>query len=150
MHHSSISRTLLVTVLSIVFVTSTGCSPAAFNPSAYDSTWGAVSAAWEEAKAIKYVKEPAGQDYWQPPRVTLVLGTGDCEDKAILLWYRLKYCLKLKKVRLVVGQIHPIFLGGGHAWVEVGDGLTCLIMDPTQKEMQPRYMLSDLAYQRLP
>jgi hypothetical protein len=69
---------------------------------------------------IKYMydKQKWGKtDYWQLPSTTIRLGTGDCEDQAILLTSLLR-ALKLPRenVRLVVG---PTQYGTYHAWVEI-------------------------------
>jgi len=57
------------------------------------------------------------EEYWQLPGTTVRLGTGDCEDQAILLVSLLR-ALKLPRnnVRVVVG---PTGLGTYHAWVEI-------------------------------
>ena len=56
-------------------------------------------------------------EYFQLPSTTIKLGTGDCEDQAILLTSLLR-ALKLPRdnVRLVVG---PTGRGTYHAWVEI-------------------------------
>ncbi len=105
--------------------------------------------AWRVACDIEYTPEPAGQDYWQHPSITLTLGTGDCEDKALLLWHQLKQA-GVKDVNFCVGIVHPIFAPGGHAWVEIGRGGLAIVLDPTQEFMQPRWMLSDMAYMKAP
>ena len=58
------------------------------------------------------------RNYWQLPSTTLKLGTGDCEDQAILLTSLLR-SLRLPRdnVRLVTAQI--INSESGHAWVEI-------------------------------
>lgn len=57
------------------------------------------------------------QEYWQLPSTTIKLGTGDCEDQALLLASLLR-ALKLPRdnVRLVVGSTGR---GTYHAWVEI-------------------------------
>lgn len=39
-----------------------------------------------EVNLLRYIEEPAGQDYWQTPAETFKIGGGDCEDLAILKW----------------------------------------------------------------
>ncbi len=65
-------------------------------------------------RLIKYKAEPEGADIWQKPADTLQLGTGDCEDYAIL-----KYALLATAeipVRLVVGEIKAMPNNEPHAW----------------------------------
>ena len=102
--------------------------------------------AWAIARDITYRSEPGEQDHWQAPEVTLMLGTGDCEDKALLLWYLLKHVHKVEHVYFTVGQVNVLFARGGHAWVELGVGPHALIMDPTMKIIIPRYMLNRISY----
>jgi hypothetical protein len=69
---------------------------------------------------IKYMHDEqrwGARDYWQLPSTTVRLGTGDCEDQAILLTSLLR-ALKLPRenVRLVIG---PTERGTYHAWVEI-------------------------------
>jgi hypothetical protein len=69
---------------------------------------------------IRYMHDEqrwGARDYWQLPSTTLKLGTGDCEDQAILLTSLLR-ALKLPRenVRLVIG---PTERGTYHAWVEI-------------------------------
>lgn len=102
--------------------------------------------AWPTACAIEYKSEPPADDHWQAPEETLLLGTGDCEDKAILLWYVIRHVHAATDARVVVGQINILFDRGAHAWVEVGTGVTTLIMDPTSEQVYFRYMLNGLTY----
>lgn len=55
--------------------------------------------------------ETPGMDYWQHPLLTMCIG-GDCEDKAILLWWL--WSLKGVRSEVVFGDIGL----AGHAWVE--------------------------------
>ena len=69
---------------------------------------------------IRYMRDEqrwGARDYWQLPSTTIRLGTGDCEDQAILLTSLLR-ALKLPRenVRLVIG---PTERGTYHAWVEI-------------------------------
>ena len=59
-----------------------------------------VMKAWDTACAIEYVPEPPGEDFWQDPVVTLKTNKGDCEDKAIVLWWLLRHVHKIKDVYL--------------------------------------------------
>lgn len=111
-----------------------------------DSHRAQVKSAWKQACDIQYVPEPRGEDYWQPPEITEMLGTGDCEDKAILFWYKLRHVYKAKQVYLVGGEVNDLFHRGGHAWVEVGSGSSAIILDPTTHFMMARYMLNEHAY----
>jgi transglutaminase-like putative cysteine protease len=66
----------------------------------------ARSAYYWVSKNIKYVSDEVKwgkSDYWQLPTTTIMLGTGDCEDQAILLASLLR-ALKLPRenVRLVI------------------------------------------------
>lgn len=65
----------------------------------------------------KYDREAHGRDdYWQLPRETLSLGTGDCEDFAILLCSLLRaYGYRASDVYVVGGS--STTGGPGHAWV---------------------------------
>jgi hypothetical protein len=64
-----------------------------------------------------YDEERWGTEYYQLPRTTIKLGTGDCEDQALLLASLLR-ALKLPRdnIRLVVG---PVSGNVYHAWVEI-------------------------------
>ncbi len=65
-------------------------------------------------RLVKYKAEPPGQDVWQKPSDTLLVGTGDCEDFAIL-----KYALMTMAsvpARLVVGEIKQMPNNRPHAW----------------------------------
>jgi hypothetical protein len=80
----------------------------------------ARSAYYWVSKNIKYVSDEVKwgkSDYWQLPTTTIMLGTGDCEDQAILLASLLR-ALKLPRenVRLVIGSTG---YGVYHAWVEI-------------------------------
>jgi hypothetical protein len=62
------------------------------------------------------------EDYWQLPSTTIMLGTGDCEDKAILLTSLLRALgIPRENVHMVFGRIEWLWGGyvGGHAWLEI-------------------------------
>ena len=105
-----------------------------------------LAEAWPTACAIKYKPESPVGDHWQAPEETLLLGTGDCEDKAILLWYVIRHVHAVPNARVVIGQINILSDRGAHAWVEVGTGVATLIMDPTSGQVYFRYMLNGLTY----
>lgn len=67
-----------------------------------------------EVLYIPDVRTSGLTDFWQSPEETLHLGTGDCEDHAILAYRRLKEA-GFTLVDLVVGLYGTV----GHAWVEV-------------------------------
>lgn len=61
-------------------------------------------------------------DYWQLPATTILLGTGDCEDQAILLTSLIRAVgVSRSQVHLVIGKVTNIITGevNGHGWVEV-------------------------------
>jgi hypothetical protein len=61
-------------------------------------------------------------DYWQLPSTTISLGTGDCEDHAILLTSLLRALgVPRENVRMAWGWVDWLWGGhaGYHAWVEV-------------------------------
>ena len=60
-------------------------------------------------------------DYWQLPSTTIQLGTGDCEDQAILLTSLIRAAgVPRERVHLVYGYVYTLgFFAGAHCWVEV-------------------------------
>jgi len=132
---------IAVFVLIILLVCTLGCSNAKL-----DSPHVQIKRAWVQACDIRYVSEPPGEDYWQPPEITEMTNKGDCEDKAIFLWYKLRHVYKVKYVYLVGGQVNELFQKGGHAWVEIGSGPSAIIMDPTAQLILHRYMLNKYSY----
>lgn len=134
---------LWIVIVVAVVLAITGCASPDFHLNF--SSIG-LAGAWPTACGIEYKSEPAGEDHWQSPEETIRLGTGDCEDKALLLWYVLRHVRGVKDVRLVVGQTHVVLHHAHHAWVEVGKGMGTLVMDPTAEQVFVRYMLSPFAY----
>lgn len=67
-------------------------------------------------KNIKYVPDSTKWkmgDRWQSPQETIVSGTGDCEDGAILIYAMAIQCgVPESRVLLMCGDV----LGGGHCW----------------------------------
>jgi predicted transglutaminase-like cysteine proteinase len=66
-------------------------------------------------------------DFWQTPRQTLVKGTGDCEDSALLLtdWLLSNEI----PARMVLGTVK----GGGHAWCVVRVDHTDYLLESTNR-----------------
>jgi len=104
--------------------------------------------AWEIARDIEYVRDTPGCDHWQSPQETLARGAGDCEDGAILLWWLLREAGH-DDVRVVFGKLYILLPWSAHAWVEMGEGMNAIVMDPTMQVMIPRYMLDVPAYYEL-
>ncbi len=73
-------------------------------------------------KTITYKEEPEGEDHWQQPAETLSLGTGDCEDFAILKYKLLMPFYPEDQMRLIIGNIKSLSVPSGkkpHAWLAV-------------------------------
>lgn len=69
-------------------------------------------------KRIRYLEEQAGQDVWQLPTETIALGTGDCEDYAILKYFTIKWFTEYEPEFVVCklnGQAHVVVTVNG--WV---------------------------------
>ncbi len=106
-----------------------------YNPSDYIRPWdSSVQKVASENKGAKALYEWVGRniryesdekvwdtgDYWQLPNTTIRLGTGDCEDQAILLASLLSTEYSKNDVRFVFGKLESF--GGQscyHAWVEI-------------------------------
>ena len=83
-----------------------------------------------------------GRDHWQTPQETEINGYGDCEDKAIWLFTKLR-ANRYENVRLVVGKLKRSF-HGYHAWVEYVDvkGVTHILDSSTQARIWKRHEIS--------
>jgi len=91
--------------------------------------------------SIRWVSDMAKwhmPDFWQTPATTLVHGSGDCEDQALVLWSAAPL-IGLPSGVLVVGEHN----GRGHAWVEFPELPVPLIADATSGTV----FLRDLAPQ---
>lgn len=84
-----------------------------------------------EARSFRYVNDAPG-DRWQSPDETDRRRSGDCEDKALWLYARLKQA-GYTEVRLVIGRRYASD-NGLHAWVAVKDGEDILILDPVAQK----------------
>ena len=86
-----------------------------------------------QARSIRYIPDPPGQDYWQTPQETETRWAGDCEDKAIWLYAHLKQNGHAN-VRLVVGRYRTLDKNY-HVWVSMSDGQDgVFILDPTAQK----------------
>ena len=94
-----------------------------------------------KAKSLRYLKDE-GRDHWQTPQETEINGYGDCEDKAIWLFKRLRES-RYESVRVVVGKLKKNF-HGYHAWVEHTDakGTTHILDASTQTRIWKRHEIS--------
>lgn len=73
-------------------------------------------------RLIKTKNEAPGQDVWQTPQETIRLGTGDCEDLAILKYVLAKragYDAKVLTVQVANYGAHVVCLvqNGKHKWI---------------------------------
>lgn len=98
----------------------------------YDIRYDKINKYLKEARDFQYKTEKNGMDHWQLPAETEMLGTGDCEDKAIWLYYKL---LKdgFDDVRLVVGE----YIEGKeirHVWLSWHQNERTYILDPTTND----------------
>jgi len=138
-NHPFRSATLLAAA-GLLFLSITSCrterrtgdlhlgTPARHTP--YDGKYEKVRKYLKEVYTkIRYVPEPDGIDYWQLPEETEALGTGDCEDMAILLYVKLKNA-GLLSTRLCIGK-HNASAALMHAWVMWSDGERHYILDPS-------------------
>ena len=76
---------------------------------------------WWAFEHATYKSEEPGKDHWQTPEETLLLGTGDCEDFAILCMWKMREC----GLDSALGCI-PMKNGTFHAVVVCG----LLVFDP--------------------
>ena len=104
-----------------------------------------------KAKGLRYFKEK-GRDHWQTPEETEINGYGDCEDKAIWLFKKLREN-RYQNARVVVGKLKEGYQGY-HAWVEYTDatGVTHILDASTQakiwkrQEVTPSYFVPYFSY----
>ena len=101
------------------------------------------------ARSMQYVPDLSGHDYWQTPEETQARWAGDCEDKAVWLFAKLKKHGH-SNVRLVIGRYRPVD-GNLHVWVTMADDQNNLwILDPTlQKKIWKSSDFSEGLYRPL-
>ena len=92
---------------------------------------GCAAALLRQAYALPYRSE-AGPEFWQTPAETQACAFGDCEDKAIWLYHRLRE-QGISDVRIFVGRWRQNE-GVGHAWVVLYDQLKTYVLDPTHSQ----------------
>lgn len=120
----------------LVFATTLGCSQTQFMDK------------FNEVSSIKYVHEAKGEDYWQTPKETERLGTGDCEDKAFYLQDKLKK--QGIESEVCFGLLVFTERESGHAWVEYKLGGRSYVVDPTNGTIFDRAEMSRMLYFKLP
>lgn len=95
-------------------------------------------AAWLQARlqsgALRYVAEPPTSDFWQTPRLTLRLGTGDCEDFSVLVAALLRH--HGLEAGVVTGFLWTRQGWIGHAWVEGTDRCGAFLIEATSGALQ--------------
>ncbi len=88
----------------------------------------AESLFWK-ARSFRYVSD-GDTDYWQTPQETEARHTGDCEDKALWLFYELKQN-GYSNALLVIGKYRQMDLKY-HVWVTyTDDSGETIVLDPT-------------------
>lgn len=84
------------------------------------------------ARAFRYSGDRRG-DHWQTPQETAQKRSGDCEDKAVWLYARLKQN-GIENVRLVIGKYKSMDRSF-HVWVQVADpDGSIFILDPAAQK----------------
>lgn len=108
--------------------------PGLFELSNYSDSYTSIQQLFNTARAFRYVTDRSG-DHWQSAEETDSKRSGDCEDKAIWLFARLKQC-GYTNVRLVIGKYRQIDKRY-HVWVTCSDasGNTCLLDPASQKRI---------------
>jgi len=99
---------------------------------------------FRKARHFSYLKEVLRDD-WQTPQDTETKRTGDCEDKALWLYARMRNA-GYKDVKLVVGKYRRLD-SGYHVWLTYTENNgNVLILDPTiqQKAWPLNAFRSDL------
>ena len=85
-----------------------------------------------KARAFRYVKEHK-RDIWQTPQETQARGSGDCEDKAVWLFYQLRQN-GYQNVSLVIGKYKSVSRGF-HVWVAYTDeNSDTYLLDPANQK----------------
>jgi hypothetical protein len=84
---------------------------------------------------IPYKAELGDEDYWQTPKETLALKTGDCEDKAILLQHL--FMLEGIKSKIIIGKSTDE-ADTYHAWNEVEINGKIYIADSTMNYFEEK------------
>jgi len=82
-----------------------------------------------EASNIKNEPETIPNDFWQDPKLTKRLGTGDCEDQALYL-HSLLYLGGVKS-EIKFGFVNLRLGTQMHAWVEVENNNVLYVLDST-------------------
>jgi predicted transglutaminase-like cysteine proteinase len=81
-------------------------------------------------QAILYKAELFKSDVWQSPARTIEIGSGDCEDFAILKYASLlKAGMNEAELAICVGQIKSIAGNRDHAWLGVNQGGVWRVLD---------------------
>ncbi len=93
------------------------------------STSESIAGLFRQARNFSYRKENHG-DVWQSPQVTEKMQAGDCEDKALWLYARLR-AAGYGDIKLVVGKYRPSDTSN-HVWLMYTEAnRDVLILDPT-------------------
>lgn len=85
---------------------------------------------------IKYVSDPRGRDFWATANITLKIGAGDCDDKAILISSMIE----------AVGGTTRIYLTDTHAFAAVYLGNGTKAIEAAVKGIRAYYGNVDMYY----
>ena len=102
----------------------------------FDHKYIRVQRQMRKAAKFKNKRDKKGQDYWQTPEETEERGTGDCEDKALWVYYKLFN--QGFNVRLVLGGMYEWVSKTNtmtycHCWTQWYTPRGIYILDPGQK-----------------
>lgn len=111
--------------------------------------FNSIDALFMKARAFRYKEDARGNDHWQSPEETESRWAGDCEDKAVWLFYQLKMN-GAQDARLVIGKQNAASKGL-HVWVALTEpNGSFRILDPTaQKRIWSSTDLSAGSYRPL-